>query len=91
MWLELEFASSDTFAQDGIVFKECDNQGLLQKAYMWDVRVPSVVQLLLLLPRVFGGVDFKHASWRRALVRHLSHVANFLVASELQRKYSRLR
>lgn len=53
---------------------------------MWDVRVPSVVQFPLLLPGVLGGVDLEHASRRRALVRYLSHVTSFLVASDLQRK-----
>lgn len=46
-----------------------EQQGLLYTAYMWDIWVPSVMALPLLLPRVLSGVDLEDAPRRRALVR----------------------
>ena len=39
--------------------------------YMWNVRMPSVVQFLFLLPRVLCRVDGHHTPWCGALVRLL--------------------
>ena len=43
--------------------------------YMRDIWMPSVVQLLLLLPRVLLWVNGEDTSWSSSLVRDLGHLA----------------
>ena len=45
-------------------------------SYMWNVRVPSVVQLFLLLPGVLGRINLENAPRCRTLVGNLGHAAN---------------
>ena len=64
------FHSSVTQMQQGSLLQA----GLFEMTYMRNIWVPSVVQFLLLLPGVLGGVDLENASRGRTLLRNLCHV-----------------